>query len=267
MRLRPRSDAGQTLRQFTLEVTPTPRQRSDLVDLDGNTTLRLWFAPESTQQFMITAQSEVETWRSNPFDYLAEPWAATLPLDYPRSQLTALYPYLHDSFGHPIDAMVIHLAQSVWQDVQGNVSFFLTQLNQRIYESCRYETRLSGAPWPSGITWAQKAGSCRDFTMLMIDACRAVGLPARFVSGYQEGDPDQDRRDLHAWAEVFIPGGGWRGFDPTLGLAVADRHIAIAASPHPDQAAPVSGSLQEGSLAQAQLEATIHLELLADAPQ
>jgi transglutaminase-like putative cysteine protease len=75
-------------------------------------------------------------------------------------------------------------------------------------------------------------------------ACRVWGIPSRFVSGCQEGDPDQPEGELHAWPEVFLPGFGWKGYDPTLGLVVADRHIAYAASALPEQAAPVSGSFR-----------------------
>ena len=95
---------------------------------------------------------------------------------------------------------------------------------------------------------------------MFVAVCRAVGLAARFVSGYQEGDLESDQpNDLHAWAEVYIPGGGWRGFDPTLGLAVGDRHVAIAAAADPKQAAPVSGTLRSASQAKTLLESKILL--------
>jgi transglutaminase-like putative cysteine protease len=106
---------------------------------------------------------------------------------------------------------------------------------------------------------AQKSGSCRDFAVLFMAACQAVGLAARFVSGYQEGDEAQEARELHAWPEVYIPGGGWRGFDPTHGLAVCDRHVPLAAAAHPANAAPVSGKLKPGCLATTQLNYQIQI--------
>nr|WP_281353955.1 transglutaminase family protein [Solidesulfovibrio aerotolerans] len=96
---------------------------------------------------------------------------------------------------------------------------------------------------PDAVLAAGEA-SCRDLAVFYITACRHVGIPARFASGYHEGDPDSTERDLHAWAELLLPGGGWRGFDPSLGLAVADRHVVVAAAPHPDDASPVSGSFR-----------------------
>jgi transglutaminase-like putative cysteine protease len=92
-----------------------------------------------------------------------------------------------------------------------------------------------------------------------MEVCRAVGLAARFVSGYQEGDPEARERDLHAWAEVYLPGAGWRGYDPTHGLAVSDRHISLVAAAVPSYAAPVSGavSAEGGKKVDSQLEAQI----------
>ena len=88
--------------------------------------------------------------------------------------------------------------------------------------------------------------------MLFIDCCRVVGLAARFVSGYQEGDPETIKREMHAWPEVYLPFAGWRGFDPTHGLAVRDTHIALASAPGPTGAAPISGTFR-GSEASATL--------------
>ncbi|WP_035986491.1 transglutaminase family protein [Leptolyngbya sp. KIOST-1] len=261
LRLRPRSDGAQQLLSFGLEVSPSPSQQTAIADLEGNSTLGLWFAPTPTDQFTLVTTAEVETYRSNPFDYLAEPWAATLPVDYPTTARTALLPYL-SSTHDPIAPGVIDLAQDLAHDVDGNVGLFLTALVSRIYEDCDYTTRSTGHPWPGGITWAKKLGSCRDFAVLFMQACRAVGLAARFVSGYEEGDPNVAERDLHAWAEVYVPGGGWRGFDPTHGLAVSDRHIALVASPFPTQTLPVHGSTQEGSRVSSVLETEIRVEVL-----
>ncbi|PSN76113.1 transglutaminase [filamentous cyanobacterium CCP4] len=261
LRLHPRSDGAQRLLSFDLEVTPSPSQQTAIADLGGNTTLSLWFEPTPTGQLTLATTAEVETYRSNPFDYLAEPWATSLPVDYPTTLRTALLPYLSPAHD-PIAAGVVDLAQAMAHRTDGNVGLFLTALAAHIYETCDYTTRTTGNPWPSGITWAKKLGSCRDFAVLFIEACRAVGLAARFVSGYEEGDPAIADRDLHAWAEVYVPGGGWRGFDPTHGLAVSDRHIALAASPFPTQTLPVDGSTQEGNRVSSSLETKISVETL-----
>ncbi len=231
IRLRPRSDSCQRLDSFSLMVSPTPMQESQMVDLEGNETIKVWFKQEPTESLRVQVISQVETCRTNPFDYLLEPWAVRLPIDYPSSLLAQLKPYLvgQNPQGF-IDSVAVQLAQEISERVDGNVTSFLTELSQQLYQSCRQVIRETGEPFPPGLTWSKRSGSCRDFTVLFIEVCRAIGLAARFVSGYQEGDPDSHDRHLHAWVEVYLPGAGWRGFDPTHGSAVADRHIALVSS-------------------------------------
>lgn len=270
LHLCPRNDGGQRLLQHHLRITPEPQFCADNLDAEGNATTDLYFSNSSVEQLILESESWVEMTRSNPFNYLLEPWAIALPFDYPASLLRSLQPYLHNpASGEALSGDVIDWAQAILHQQQNNASTFLTELNQTINRRSTYEVRHTGAPQPAGLTLNCNAGSCRDFAVLFIAACRAVGLAARFVSGYQAGDPDQTHRELHAWAEVYLPGGGWRGFDPTLGLAVADGHIALAASAEPRQVAPVTGSVErvfgEGSTtagSSSRLEHQIELEIL-----
>ncbi|MBD0335295.1 MAG: transglutaminase family protein [Cyanobacteria bacterium Co-bin13] len=266
LRLRPRSDASQRLQQFQITLTPEPTALSQLIEFEGNSVLGLWFSADKTAHLAIEAVSDVETCRTNPFDYLVEPWALSFPLDYPASVLACLQPYLHNPLFPMIDPGVVQLAQSLLHDVQGNLGYFLTALTQKIVETCEYTVRELGPPLPAGITWSQKRGSCRDYAVLFMAACRSLGLATRFVSGYYSGYATEaattTEGELHAWVEVYIPGGGWRGFDPTHGLAVADRHIALAAGAHPSQAAPVTGEVLEGGTVPSTLENHITLKVL-----
>jgi transglutaminase-like putative cysteine protease len=233
---------------------PTPLQESIATDLDGNTLITLRFKPEETEKLTVQVLASVETHRTNPFDYLLETWATRLPIDYPSSLLLQLQPYLGGQqvlYPAGIDSIALQLAQEIVQAVNGNTLSFLSELNQRLYKGCQYTIRETGDPLPPGVTWTTRSGTCRDFAVLFVETCRAIGLAARFVSGYQEGDLDSDDRHLHAWAEVYLPGGGWRGYDPTHGLAVADRHIALVASPLSSYAAPLSGSFKQANGAQA----------------
>ncbi|MFB2922824.1 transglutaminase family protein [Aerosakkonema funiforme] len=243
LRLRSRCDGTQKLHSFFLQIDPEPIGISHITDLDGNAILQTWFGG-STDYLKIEVRSEVETYRTNPFVYLLEPWALSLPIDYPASMLSQLQPYLQPQYQINADPAVIQLAQEIAFAADYQIGTFLMQLNQQIYENCQYLRRETGEPFPGGVTWKEKSGSCRDLAVLFMEACRAVGLAARFVSGYQEGDPDQKERDLHAWAEVYLPGAGWRGYDPSQGLAVADRNIALAASALPAYAAPITGGWQ-----------------------
>lgn len=264
LKLRPRCDSWQKLHSFSLVVEPEPVQVSQFTDLDGNAIAQLWFKVV-TEQLTLQVTTEVETYRTIAFDYLLEPWATRLPIDYPSSLLCQLQPY-RQSYEMGSDSAIAQLAQELYQDVQGETIPFLTALNQHLYQSCEYIIREMGDPWPAGITLRQKRGSCRDIAVLFMEVCRAVGLAARFVSGYQEGDPDQENRDLHAWAEVYVPGGGWRGYDPIQGLAVADRHVALVASALPNYTTPVSGNFAplksrfEGGHAESQMQVHLYIK-------
>ncbi len=261
LRLRPRSDGSQHLHKFSLHIQPEPTKQTDVLDLEGNACLQVWFSAEPVTQLEIHTIAEVETFRVNPFDYLVEPWAITLPLDYPSSMAAKLHPYLHPPRRSWVSASVVDLAHTLMHEVEGNVSFFLTHLTQYLYKHLAYEHRPTGIPQPPAVTLATRSGSCRDFTVLFMALCQVVGLAARFVSGYQEGDLEQDNRELHAWPEVYVPGGGWRGFDPTHGLTVSDRHIALASAAFPADAAPVSGILTAGST-HSTLSYRVHIQAL-----
>jgi len=262
LRLCPRSDGAQWLQSFSLSCSPTPGRETYFLDAEGNTCIKVAFE-SPVQDFKIESISNVRTTRSNPFDYISEPWATHLPIDYPISVASRLSPYLNEMFGAiALSPNVINFARSLEQEVSKHVGYFLMQLTQRIPEMCEYQQRLQGEPYSPGITLQKKSGSCRDYAVLFAAVCRAVGLAARFVSGYQEGDLENTTHDLHAWVEVYIPGGGWRGFDPTLGLAVGEGHIAIAAAANHKYAAPVSGTLKFTGEATTHLETDIRIERL-----
>lgn len=266
LQMQPRSDVTQKLRQFSLEIDPAPAQLFENADLDGNSVAKAVFTTDETTHLTIQAASEVETFRTNPFYYLLEPWATSLPIDYPAALWHQLQPYLGGQFTGglttSIDPIAAQLAQEVWLATSGDIVSFLSELNQRIQTSCRYGLRETGKPYPPGVTWTEKAGSCRDYAVLFMEVCRAVGLATRFVSGYQEGDPDQNDRHLHAWAEVYLPGAGWHGYDPTNAVAVADRHIALVATPTAKDSAPVVGSLKTPGV-QSQMQYQLKIEPLS----
>lgn len=258
VRLRSRSDNFQTLHSYTLDISPTPTGRSLSIDLEGNNLEQIWFS-FPLHELTLTATSDLETHCEQPFNYLVDPWATTLPINYPSNFLSQLHPYFYPlGLPTPISPQIAELATEIAYSVNHQTTLFLTELNQRIYQTCQHQIRETGAPLPPSITWKQQLGSCRDVSVLFMEACRSVGLAARFVSGYQEGDIDSTNRDLHAWVEVYIPGAGWRGFDPTHGLAVADRHMALVSSSLPQNTVPISGAIR-GSGVQSKM--TFHLSI------
>ncbi|MHC1788723.1 transglutaminase family protein [Solidesulfovibrio sp.] len=257
VRLVPRGDACQRLLAFAAAVTPEPAGRTLVTDVLGNTALVVWFSG-TTDHFAVTTEALVETVRVNPFDYLVEAPRAVLPMPLDRAEAAVAGACLLPVAGEC--RRTLALAETLCRHGARAPQDFALALLGWISDNLRTSVRHEpGILDPDAVLEAGEA-SCRDLTVLFLAACRHVGIPARFASGYHEGDPDSDERDLHAWAELYLPGGGWRGFDPSLGLAVADRHIVLAASPQPDDAAPVSGSFR-GDGATARLTHNIRLEV------
>ncbi len=242
LRLCPRSDSWQTLDDFQFHIIPTPLKTSEYTDLDGNRLIKVWFDLQLSDRLEIVTSSQITTHQINPFSYLAEPYAVNLPIDYPSSLATQLQSYLRPSIA--IDPVAMEIAQDLTVEAEDNIANFLILLNQKINTHCHYAVRETGRSLPPGVTWRSRTGTCRDFSLLFMEICRAAGLAARFVSGYQEGDVAAGEHYLHAWAEVYLPGAGWRGYDPTLGVVVSDRHIALVSSVEPSYVAPVSGGFR-----------------------
>jgi transglutaminase-like putative cysteine protease len=223
-RLRPRSDASQNLLRYSIDISPTPAGRSWCLDQDGNVVLEAWFH-EPMEELSVVSSFEVETLRENPFDFLARPGAAG----------PELAPYLG---GEPGNA-VAEFASSVGG---GDALSFLWRLNGVLAAEFAHTIREDGPAEDAGTTLAARSGSCRDLSVLFCAACRVRGIPARFVSGYEREAAFQTPSHMHAWAEVYLPGGGWRGYDPTGGVAVSTSHVAVAAAGDPLLAAPVGGT-------------------------
>jgi transglutaminase-like putative cysteine protease len=254
LRLTPKSDAAQRLGPFVCEIEPKPQHQSRCVDLDGTISNCLHFSGLH-DALNISTRGVVETLRVNPYDFLLHDAAFTrLPVDYPAGLQVVLSPYLKRT-EHTDDVDV--LVRALILDSRDGTLDFLAGLTGRIHQQCRNEYRESGAARSPRETLARARGTCRDLTVLWMDACRSAGLAARFVSGYKLGDDDDSEHHLHAWAEVYLPGGGWRGFDPSTGLAVVDRHVALAASAIPALASPGQGTFV--GAAKSELEASVSI--------
>ena len=257
VRLRPRCDGSQRLHNFHLQIEPEPAIFSEVLDSEGNDVAYTWFEG-SAETLLVRSEFDVETLRENPFDYIMlDDKANHLPLSYPAAWRDQLAPYLASS--HRGDGPVGRFARSIAGWAGHETLPFLAVLNGRISSGYQVTVREEGDPLPAEETLKSAKAACRDLAMLFIECCRILGIATRFVSGYQQGDQVSDRRDMHAWAEVYLPGGGWRGYDPTYGLAVADRHIAVAASATPRLAGPVSGSFR-GTGVTSTMETKISLE-------
>lgn len=256
LRLRPRNDCSQKLHKFAIKVEPPQVGKSDCVDLEGNDTVSLWFEGLHSELTISTA-SVVETLRKNPFDFIVQnEEALNLPISYPDCYRSYLIPYQRRE---DINAEVDKFAYNISREANNQTLAFLRTLSLYISNNFEHIYRESGSPYPPEVTLAKKKGACRDLVVLFIDACRALGIAARFVSGYRDGESTDTERHLHAWAEVYIPGGGWRGFDPSFGLAVSNTHVALASGITPESAAPISGTYR-GSQASSRLDFEINIQ-------
>lgn len=261
LRLRPRCEASQQLHRYTIQTAPAAAGMTEGVDGWGNPATWAWFTGEHPE-LTIRTEFIVETRRPNPFDYIIpSPAQGRLPPAYGPEQ-GALELFLRPAEDH---TAVRAFAEATAVEADGELIGFLTTLTGRIYGLCTTVFREEGAPLPASTTLTERQGSCRDLAMLFVECCRQAGVAARFVSGYQEGDPAQERREMHAWAEVYVPGGGWRGYDPTHGLVVADRHVALAAAADAAGAAPSSGTFR-GTGATSSLQTRIQLRATEDPP-
>ena len=239
-RLRPRDDGAQRLLSYRLDISPAPAGRTDCLDQDGNVAVAAWFDRELTG-WRVESEFEVETLRGNPFDYVASAGMLSLAPEYPEEIARSLAPYRQSA--PPADA-VGEFAASAAAAAAGRTLEFLGVLNRRLFEGFRHEVRDAGPPRPPEVTLGLQAGTCRDLAVLFAAAARAVGIPTRFVSGYEAGAAEQENPYLHAWAEVYLQGGGWRGYDPSAGLAASTRHVAVAAAAVPALAAPIAGTIR-----------------------
>jgi len=228
--------------QFKLEVEPKPSVWTEATDAEGNDIAHAWFE-DLAESLVVKSAFEVETLRHNPFDFiLHESSARRLPLEYPTDWRARLAPYLVNTSSS--DGPVAEYARSVSEWAGGETLPFLTVLNERISSSYEVIIREQGDPLLAEVTLQSQQAACRDLAVLFMECCRRVGIASRFVSGYKASEPDGGQAYMHAWAEVYLPGAGWRGYDATQGLAVADRHVAVAAAAVPQLAAPISGTFR-----------------------
>lgn len=255
IRLRPRCDGSLQLLDWRLTFQTQPAGTCHGLDAFNNAVSLVWFG-EQHDTLALTASSSVETSRENPFDYLLTGEdAPNLHLHYDDDLRNWLLPYRHRAcLDGRIERWAVDLSAA-----SGGTQAFLSLLTETMFNDFDRENREDGSAFTPARTFESRCGACRDLAVLFIDACRAVGIASRFVSGYVYEPDREGSSDLHAWAEVYLPGAGWRGYDPSLGLAVADRHIPLAAAPEPNAAAPTTGTFR-GTAANSMIEYQIDVQ-------
>jgi transglutaminase-like putative cysteine protease len=260
---RPREGHDLHIESSILTIRPTPTVHW-VRDVNGNSIALLDFdEDERADELMIYSELVLQHFDSDPFDFRVEPYAVHFPFVYDPWALPELTAFTHILFPRDSTRLRDWLGQ-FWQpgELRETVSI-LTTLNRHIFENFTYRRRDEFGVQRPAQTLEKNSGSCRDFATLFIEACRCWGLAARFVSGYMLCEATEaGHASTHAWAEVYLPGAGWKGFDPTSGTVVGSQHVAVAVSRHPEAATPISGSFIGPTTAFLGIEVDVKLEQL-----
>ena len=200
---------------------------------------------EPGSQLSIDSRVLIQHYDDQPLNFLVADYAVLFPFQYDAAERADLGPYLSAIFEQ--DRLLLSTwMQQFWQSGQVVETYLLLEwINKAIATGFIYQQREEPGVQTPATTLTSRAGSCRDFATLFIEACRSLGLAARFVSGYLYSPTlPLGQGATHAWSEVYLPGAGWKGFDSTSGQVVGNHHITVAVSRHPESVPPVSGSFQ-----------------------
>jgi len=265
IRLRPAPHSRTRILSYSLKVTPDKHFINWQQDPQSNWNARLVF-PEKTKEFCVEVDLVAEMAVLNPFDFFLEPQAERFPFEYDHVLDHELAPFRLKASATPQFAKYLgDVKRELFtiknakpgEETKPRTIDFLVGINQKLWKDVSYTIRLEPGVQTPEETLQLSSGSCRDSAWLLVQLMRHCGLAARFVSGYLiqlkadvksldgPSGTEKDFTDLHAWTEVYLPGAGWIGLDPTSGLLAGEGHIPLAATPDPTSAAPISGLIDE----------------------
>ena len=258
LRLRPAPHSRTKIHSYSLKIEPKDHFINWQQDPFGNFQARLVF-PEQTRKLSIEVEVIADMTSINPFDFFVEDYAECVPFEYNEQLKRELIPYLEIVEQGPlllarvekIRAEIRHrqLSEKHW-----HINDFMVQVNQQLQQEISYGIRLEPGIQTCEETLSLAKGSCRDTAWVLVQIFRHLGYAARFASGYLvqltadikaldgPSGPENDFTDLHAWTEIYVPGAGWIGLDPTSGLLATEGHIPLACTPDPISAAPITGA-------------------------
>lgn len=241
LRVRPREGHDVLIESSKLEISPNTEVKWHRDTLD-NSVASVHFR-EASDRVSIFSEVVIQHFEEQPFDFIIEPYAQTYPFIYQQEDLLNLGPFFWPIY--PADGEAINQWLSNWQlsgEPRGLMDLLIS-LNQNINQTFAYTVREEPGVQTPAKTLTDQRGSCRDYSALFVEACRQLGIASRFVSGYLHAPATEiGGAATHAWAEVYIPGAGWKGFDPTIGEVTGSKHIAVAVARHPETVPPVAGS-------------------------
>ena len=241
LRLRPREGHELRIESFDLKITPIANLHWHR-DVEGNSVCIANFDLPTTQ-LVFESEVIIHQYNEAPLDFIVAAYAVDYPFDYLSDDKILLSPYMALPEQQEIK-IVNEWISDFWQANEQIQTYSLLQrLASHIFQTLTYQMREEPGVQTARETLACGTGSCRDFALLFMQAARCLGLASRFVSGYLHAPLMSDKIGAtHAWAEVYLPGAGWKGFDPTIGKIVGTDHIAVAVARLPESVPPVEGS-------------------------
>ena len=274
IRLRPAPHSRTRVISHSLKVSPGGHFVNHQQDPYGNWLARFVF-PEPVREFKIEVDLVADMTVYNPFDFFVDETAETWPFDYPAELTEDLSIYRKPEHPTPkLAALLDTIDRSEARTVD-----FLVELNRKVSDIVEYTIRMEPGVQTPEETLTIGSGSCRDSSWLLVQLLRNLGFAARFVSGYLiqlkpdlealdgPSGTDHDFTDLHAWCEVYLPGAGWIGFDPTSGLMTGESHIPLAATPHYQNAAPIAGGFTAAGAPKVDFEFDMQIKRVAEHPR
>jgi len=241
-------------------ITPEPVGKNYRQDLAGNWYKQSWFSVP-TESLDITGEWIFKLHSFNPFGFIIDKdfeergWANPFFQFSYEDKTAFLIPFLSDKSEYQFTEFLLEIKQKSVGLVD-----FLVNLTQEIYQKWTHQIRTEQNIWEADFTFGEKSGSCRDISLMQMEMLRELGLATRFVSGYAFNPDLEEGHELHAWMEVFLPGAGWVGLDPSLGLLTDHRYIPLACHPDPSRTLPVQGTF--GGLSGSELKTQVDMKLL-----
>ena len=241
LRLRPREGHELHIESETLEITPPATLRWHRDVEDNSVAIATFDTP--ARQLVIESEIIIQQFNESPLDFLVADYAIDYPFAYSPEDRVVLSPYMNGAEHTASDPLAVWIA-NLWKPGEPMQTYaLLRRLSVHIQKTLTYQVREEPGVQSPVDTLSRGTGSCRDFANFFMEAARHLGLASRFVSGYLHAEPSAvNYGSTHAWAEVFLPGAGWKGFDPTIGEIVGTDHIAVAVARLPESVPPVAGS-------------------------
>lgn len=238
--MRPRESHAIKLDKCSFSIS-IPHQLRWIRDLHENNVGLVDFI-EPAAELVIEAEFVLHVAEENPFNFIIAAEAAEYPFMYEYELGADLFTLSHNVYVRDVE-QISQWLHPVWHPGKrlGTLEL-LQELTGHIYRTVRYQRRMEKGVQSPAETLEKRSGSCRDSATLFIEACRFLGLAARFVSGYMYSSDIMGRMSMHGWAEVYLPGAGWIGFDPSWGILASSQYFPVAVSRHSEHAPPISGS-------------------------